>query len=238
MAVMIDPCNGFDFAYKGFQYPLPPSWKRAVRLEDQIQWLLQALLKVACDSATDEEIATEVGRVKEWVSAQLGELAGEIDAVAAGRSWVYSPVDGEFVTAQVALRQVYDMARYYGLTYEELAETGKTYEELAADGLPYYALDQFGNLHYGNGQMRAKHTPPEDIADALGTPPASDGSSSGYVLPTATATRLGGVKIGSGINVSADGTISVQQSGGGAPGYVTGRTYGELATYGFVQDRG
>ena len=31
---------------------------------------------------------------------------------------------------------------------------------------------------------------------------------SGYVLPTATAARLGGVKIGSGISVEADGTIS------------------------------
>lgn len=30
-----------------------------------------------------------------------------------------------------------------------------------------------------------------------------------YTLPTATSTRLGGVKIGEGINVSADGTISV-----------------------------
>lgn len=33
-----------------------------------------------------------------------------------------------------------------------------------------------------------------------------------YVLPTATSSRLGGVKIGSGVNVSEDGTISV--SGG------------------------
>lgn len=238
MAVMIDPCNGFDFAYKGFQYPLPPSWKRAVRLEDQIQWLLQALLKLGCESATDADIFAEIGKVKTWVIAELGELAGELDAIAAGRSWVYSPVDGEFVTAQVALRQVYDMTRYYSMTYDELNASGKTYDEIKADELRYYEIDQFGNLHYGNGQMRAKYTPPEDIADAIGTPPASGSSGSGYVLPTATASRLGGVKIGSGINVSADGTISVQQGGGGAPGYVTGRTYGELATYGFVQDRG
>lgn len=44
----------------------------------------------------------------------------------------------------------------------------------------------------------------------------SAGAGSQYVLPPATAYTLGGVKVGSGIDVSGDGTISVQQSGGGA----------------------
>lgn len=35
------------------------------------------------------------------------------------------------------------------------------------------------------------------------------GGGGGYTLPTATPTRLGGVKIGDGINVENDGTISV-----------------------------
>ena len=38
------------------------------------------------------------------------------------------------------------------------------------------------------------------------------GGGGGYVLPTATANRLGGVKIGSGVTVSEDGTISVSGS--------------------------
>lgn len=33
----------------------------------------------------------------------------------------------------------------------------------------------------------------------------------GYVLPAATATRLGGVKVGDGLSVSSDGTLSVNQ---------------------------
>lgn len=41
------------------------------------------------------------------------------------------------------------------------------------------------------------------------------GSGSGYTLPTATETRLGGVKIGSGVSVAADGTISVSGGTGG-----------------------
>lgn len=43
-----------------------------------------------------------------------------------------------------------------------------------------------------------------------GTTPGggSGGGGSEYVLPAATANRLGGVKIGKGVNVEADGTIS------------------------------
>ena len=65
------------------------------------------------------------------------------------------------------------------------------------------------------------------------------GSGSTYVLPTATASRLGGVKIGSGISVENDGTISV--SGGTTPdlsGYTTTAVTAELsaATSGIAVD--
>lgn len=42
------------------------------------------------------------------------------------------------------------------------------------------------------------------------------GGGGGYTLPTATASRLGGVKIGSGVTVTADGTISVEGGGSDA----------------------
>ena len=51
---------------------------------------------------------------------------------------------------------------------------------------------------------------------ALVSPGASSsggGGGSTYVLPVATATRLGGVKIGKGISVAADGTITASTSG-------------------------
>lgn len=43
----------------------------------------------------------------------------------------------------------------------------------------------------------------------------SSGGGSGYTLPVASASTLGGVKIGDGVNVSSDGTISVEGGGGG-----------------------
>lgn len=44
---------------------------------------------------------------------------------------------------------------------------------------------------------------------AAGAGGSSGEGGDGYVLPAATATRLGGVKIGEGVNVEADGKISV-----------------------------
>lgn len=62
----------------------------------------------------------------------------------------------------------------------------------------------------------AKRSPAEDMEAtiALLSPGTiSGGSGSTYVLPVATATRLGGVKIGKGISVESDGTIHASTSG-------------------------
>lgn len=61
----------------------------------------------------------------------------------------------------------------------------------------------------------ARNIPTEDMSAtvALFAPGGTTGGGSAYVLPVATATRLGGVKIGSGISVTADGTVTVSTSG-------------------------
>lgn len=65
-----------------------------------------------------------------------------------------------------------------------------------------------------NGKIRlyAELTPKTDIETVLTLLQASGGASGGgsYTLPIATATRLGGVKIGENVNVTEDGTISVK----------------------------
>lgn len=43
------------------------------------------------------------------------------------------------------------------------------------------------------------------------------GGGGGYTLPTATASRLGGIKVGSGLSVESDGTLSASGGGGGCP---------------------
>lgn len=61
----------------------------------------------------------------------------------------------------------------------------------------------------------ARNIPTADMSAtvALWALGGTAGGGSAYVLPVATATRLGGVKIGSGVSVSADGTISASTSG-------------------------
>lgn len=47
------------------------------------------------------------------------------------------------------------------------------------------------------------------------------GGGGGYVLPTATASRLGGIKVGSGLSVENDGTLSADGGAGGGDYIVT-----------------
>lgn len=65
-------------------------------------------------------------------------------------------------------------------------------------------------------RLYAQKAPAKEMAATLTLLLASNGaagaggsSGEGYVLPAATATRLGGVKIGDGLSVSEDGTLSV-----------------------------
>lgn len=48
-----------------------------------------------------------------------------------------------------------------------------------------------------------------------------EGGGGGYVLPTATASRLGGIKVGSGLSIENDGTLSADGGAGGGDYIVT-----------------
>lgn len=67
----------------------------------------------------------------------------------------------------------------------------------------------------GKVRFWAKAPPGSGISATLALLYPKRGESAGggqsYVLPTATDTRLGGVKIGESVNVSSDGTISVDR---------------------------
>lgn len=71
----------------------------------------------------------------------------------------------------------------------------------------------------GKLRLYAQKAPEKEIAAMLTLLQASSGpmnswiAGDGYVLPTATITRLGGVKIGGGVGVEEDGTISVDLAG-------------------------
>lgn len=163
MTLVRDPCNAFDFAYKGFQYPLPPSWKRAVRLEDQIQWLLQALLKLNCAAVSQEDLDDLERLLVDYISRVDAQIEERIDALQKGWYAGRNPVTGMYDFGYVIYKQMYDMLRVYACTWDELAETGMTWNDLNATGYSWFEVDLFGNLYWGNGDIRAKYTPREHI---------------------------------------------------------------------------
>lgn len=86
------------------------------------------------------------------------------------------------------------------------ADAKQAYYNGSTQGLPNLPSNATMLFVYANGSW---------IGSYVGT---GGGSGEGYTLPPASATTLGGVKIGSGINVTADGTISAE--GGGGSSYV------------------
>lgn len=77
-----------------------------------------------------------------------------------------------------------------------------------------------GALNMGSNKVSSVATPSDD-ADAA-TKKYVDDKVSGaeYKLPIAGPTKLGGVKVGSGLNITADGTLSATGGGGGVGDYL------------------
>lgn len=166
MAVF-DGLSGLDFAYKGFQYPLPPSWKRAIRLEDQINWLLQALMSVNDSGINDEELTKAITAAADDLQRQINglrngwesgdsQLQEQIKNITAGLFLVHNPVTGSYEYHQVAFRQLFDASRPFAATYADIdylgiAEATAHGTEQTAKYLSYNDLDA---LTYGSDSNR------------------------------------------------------------------------------------
>lgn len=163
MAVITDPESAFDFAYKGFQYPLPPSWKYAVRQQDQIYWLLQALLKLNCAAVSKEDLDDLERLLVDYITRVDAQIEERIDALQKGWYAGRNPVTGMYDFGYVIYKQMYDMLRVYACTWDELKNTGMTWDELKATAHSWFEVDLFGNLYWGDGDIRAKYTPREHV---------------------------------------------------------------------------
>ena len=172
--IVRDYCNRFDFAYRGFQYPLPPSWKYAVRLEDQIQWLLQAVLFLNCNGVSSDELDDlrrelqsytdgAVDALETDLNAKINDVWDAICALSAQTAAHRNPVTGHRDWAYVVSKQMYDMLRYYSMTYEELEDLGMTYDQIKAEGHSWFEVDNFANCYWGDGTARVKFTPTNHI---------------------------------------------------------------------------
>lgn len=166
MAVF-DGLTGLDFAYKGFQYPLPPSWKRAVRLEDQINWLLQALMSVNDSGINDDELKQAISELDTDLQGQINDLRSgwesgdsrlqeQIKNITAGLFLVHNPVTGTYDYHQVAFRQLFDASRPFAATYADIDYLGVG--EATAHGTTqtsqYLSYNDLDALTYGSNANR------------------------------------------------------------------------------------
>lgn len=166
MAVF-DGLTGLDFAYKGFQYPLPPSWKRAIRLEDQINWLLQALMAVNDSGINDEELTKAITALADDLQGQINDLRNgwesgdsqlqeQIKNITAGLFLVHNPVTGSYDYHQVAFRQLFDASRPFAATYADIDYLGIA--EATAHGTAqtaqYLSYNDLDAITYGSSANR------------------------------------------------------------------------------------
>lgn len=185
----------FDFAYQGYQYPLPPSWKYAIRLEDQIQWLLQALLKIndeaISQSILDAGLADNLKQAKEYtytlynvlknqIAENYVDLDERITNVYAGISkWPSPVVDGNKRYAPYINKQLFNAARPYAATYEEFKTkySDMTYSQVTTAlhdwtlyQLAIYSAVLIGLVTFGNFEQVLARCKPYPIDDTMYTP--------------------------------------------------------------------
>lgn len=146
----------------------------------QLYWNVKSAeqrVKLICDELDrlnkkdDEQTAkdTELNHYLDKLNAQLHRLRLDMNQVMdemraeleGGKT--RNPATGTYDYNYVAQKQAYDLLRVYASTWEELKNLGLTYEEMANKGLTNADLDMFGNLHFGDGSIRAKYTAAEDI---------------------------------------------------------------------------
>ena len=162
MAVF-DGLTGLDFAYKGFQYPLPPAWKRAIRLEDQINWLLQALIAVNDSGINDEELTKAITELGTNLQKQIDELQSgwesgdsrlqeQLKNITAGLFLVHNPITGSYDYHQVAFRQLFDACRPYAASYADLdyLGIGEATAHGTAQTSQYLTYNDLDELTYGS----------------------------------------------------------------------------------------
>ena len=192
---MLNYPGDFDFAYQGYQYPLPPSWKYAFRLEDQIQWLLQAILKIndeaVSQSILDAGLADNLEQAKEYADALYNvlknkitenyeELDERITNIYAGISlWLSPVVDGNKRYAPYINKQLFNASRPYAATYEEFTTKygDMTYSQVTTAlhewtlyQLAFYAAVLLDLIDFDNFEQVLARCKPYAIDDTIYTP--------------------------------------------------------------------
>ncbi len=137
--------------------------------EQRIKGICEEIAKLIeyCDNlATNEnetrEFANQIAVELHEAQRELEKIRDDVDAILAGGK-IRNPMTGAYNRSYVAAKQTYDMLRVYASTWAELEALGKSYDEMEDNEYTYADVEMFGNIYWGNGQLRAKVTDPEKI---------------------------------------------------------------------------
>lgn len=143
---IIKSISDFDFAYQGYQYPVPPSWKYLIRQQDQINWLYNAIAYLNDFGINTDELTTQlndlraellgaigegdanqqnytdaqIAALEQQLTAKIADLQDQINNIVAGKALWVNPITGLIATGERIDRALYDVARPYGATYEQV----------------------------------------------------------------------------------------------------------------------
>lgn len=160
------------------------------------------------EAAEDGEIATEE-KVGEMISEALADFSAggiykSIDFSIAPEDWTDSE-DGS------------DYPFYADIEDEDITAEMTPNVNLAEGSLNAASICgvcSAASTYAGYVRIKARRTPQSAIAGTCSIFAVGSGGGGGsYVLPTATSSRLGGIKIGAGLAVQNDGTASVDTEG-------------------------
>lgn len=191
----------------------------------QIDALDNRLTKVEGDITTikgqintiNQQITTinqAISSIREDISDLTEQIAGITSSITNLTNRVQT-VEGKVTTIEDNIRDIKgDITNIEG----DITNINNTLDEIkgGTTELPYVkkAGDTMsGTLNMGNNKVSSIGTPTED-ADAATKKYVDDKvSGAAYKLPIASGSTLGGIKVGTGLNVTADGTLSATGTG-------------------------
>lgn len=188
MSIFSDIDNLFKVPYQGYQYPVPPWWKRVVSLQDEIELLLQCILilnqngtseewvdgvvekalaeaKKYTDAETEARESADSEERKEriagddYLAAVIALLNQRVTEITSGL-WVYhNPITGDLCYPYTVARQVREANAPYMATHGD-------YNYLASElGVTYYEVQNAKQSAYAFEALGVTVTPCEPNSD-------------------------------------------------------------------------
>lgn len=108
----------------------------------------------------------DLAQAIEDIERDLENLAQRLDDIALG-GVTRDPVDGRPARLYTIYKQLYDLFRFKGMTWDEVKATGKTWDEIKAANATYIEMDVNATDYLASGGESVRYTSPSTIESDL-----------------------------------------------------------------------